>query len=164
MTTERHVQRQPIAGTSQLNLGATLVALSGIGLVGYGVMFLIRNFTGFIELGLTPEHVGGTPAQIHTFSPNLYEYISHLQVAVSGFIIALGVVVIALAWYGIRKGEWWALWTALLGPVIAVGVAVPLHFPYGIATIGHLGLIYLDALILLVGTVLAYTGLSKRER
>jgi hypothetical protein len=48
--------------------------------------------------------------------------------------------------------------------VIAVAVAVPLHFPYGIATIGHLGLIYLDALILLVGTVLAYTGLSKRER
>ena len=163
MTTERHVQREPIAGTSQLNLGATLVALSGIGLVGYGVMFLIRNFTGFIELGLTPEHVGGTPAQIHTFSPNLYEYIRHLQVAVSGFIIALGVVIIALAWYGIRKGERWALWTAFLGLLIGVGVAVPLHFPYGIATMGHLGLIYLDALILLVGTVLAYTGLRKAE-
>jgi cytochrome bd-type quinol oxidase subunit 2 len=164
MRTVDDVQRQPIAGSPRLSLGATLVALSGIGLVGYGIMFLIRNFTGFIELGLTPEHVGSTPAQIRTFSPDLYEYISHLQVAVSGFIIALGVVVIALAWYGIRKGEGWALWTALLGPVIAVAVAVPLHFPYGIATIGHLGLIYLDALILLVGTVLAYTGLSKRER
>jgi cytochrome bd-type quinol oxidase subunit 2 len=164
MRTVDDVQRQPIAGSPRLSLGATLVALSGIGLVGYGIMFLIRNFTGFIELGLTPEHVGSTPAQIRTFSPDLYEYISHLQVAVSGFIIALGVVVIALAWYGIRKGERWALWTALLGPVIAVAVAVPLHFPYGIATIGHLGLIYLDALILLVGTVLAYTGLSKRER
>jgi hypothetical protein len=105
MTTEGHVQRQPIAGTSQLNLGATLVALSGIGLMGYGIMFLVRNFTGFIELGLTPEHVGGTPAQIRDFSPDLYEYISHLQAAVSGFIIALGVSVIALAWYGIRRRE-----------------------------------------------------------
>src|ERR671912_1528319 len=120
MTTERHVQRQPIAGTSQLNLGATLVALSGIGLVGYGIMFLVRNFTGFIELGLTPEHVGGTPQEIRSFSPDLYEYISHLQVAVSGFIIALGVAVIALAWYGIKKGERWALLTAFLSPVIAV--------------------------------------------
>jgi hypothetical protein len=36
--------------------------------------------------------------------------------------------------------------------------------PYGIATIGHLGLIYLDALILVVGTVLAYGGLRKGER
>src|SRR5918994_2500871 len=164
MATGGHAERHPIAGTSRLSLGATLVGLSGIGLVGYGIMFLIRNFIGFIELGLTPEHVGGTPAQIRTFSPDLYEYISHLQVAVSGFIIALGVLVIALAWYGIRKGERWALWTALLGPVIAVAVAVPLHFPYGIATIGHLGLIYLDALILLVGTVLAYGGLRKGER
>lgn len=164
MATGGHVQRQPIAGASRLSLGATLVALSGIGLVGYGLMFLVRNFTGFIELGLTPTHVGGTPAQIQSFSPNLYEYISHLQVAVSGFIIALGVAVIALAWYGIKNGERWALWTAFLSPVIAVAIALPLHFPYGIGTIGHLGLIYLDALILLVGTVLAYVGLPERER
>jgi hypothetical protein len=164
MATGGHIEQQPMAGTSRLSLGANLVALSGIGLVGYGVMFLIRNFTGFIELGLTPEHVGGTPAQIRSFSPDLYEYISHLQVAVAGFIIALGVVVIALAWYGIRKGERWALLSAFLGPVIAVAVALPLHFPYGIGTIGHLGLIYLDALILLVGTVLAYIGLAKAER
>lgn len=158
------MQRQPIAGASRLGLGATLVALSGVGLVGYGLMFLVRNFTGFIELGLTPEHVGGTPARIQGFSPDLYEYIGHLQVAVSGFIIALGVAVIALAWYGIRNGERWALLTAFLGPVIAVAVALPLHFPYGIGTMGHLGLIYLDALILLVGTVLAYVGLPERER
>ena len=164
MATGGHVQRQPITSASRLSLGATLVALSGVGLVGYGIMFLIRNFTGFIELGLTPEHVGGTAAQIRGFSPDLYEYISHLQVAVSGFIIALGVVVIALAWYGIRRGERWALLTAFFGPVIAVAVALPLHFPYGIATIGHLGLIYLDALILLVGTVVAYIGLAKAER
>ena len=164
MTTGGHAQRQPIAGTSRLSLGATLVILSGIGLVGYGVMFLIRNFTGFIELGLSAEHVGGTPGEIRSFSPDLYEYISHLQVAVSGFIIALGVVVIALAYYGIRKGERWALLTAFLGPVIAVAVALPLHFPYGLGTLGHLGLIYLDALILLVGMVLAYAGLRKGER
>ena len=164
MTAGDHVQRQPIAGTSRLSIGTMLVVLSGVGLVGYGVMFLVRNFTGFIELGLTPEHVGGTAAQIRGFSPDLYEYISHLQVAVSGFIIGVGVAVIALAWYGIRKGERWALLTAFLSPVIAVGIALPLHFPYGIGTIGHLGLIYLDALILLVGTVLAYTGLSKAER
>ena len=164
MATGGHVQQQPMAGTSRLSLGANLVALSGIGLVGYGIMFLIRNFTGFIELGLTPEHVGGTPAQIRGFSPDLYEYISHLQVALSGFIIALGIIVVALAWYGIRRGERWALLTAFLGPVVAVAVALPLHFPYGIGTLGHLGLIYLDALILAVGTVLAYIGLPEKER
>jgi len=158
----RHVQAQPnaVPAVSSSDLGAKLVALAGVGLVGYGIMFLVRNFTGFIELGLTPELVGGTPGQIQAFSPDLYEYISHLQVAVSAFIIALGVAVIALAWYGIRSRQRWALWTAFLTPVIGVAIAVPLHFPYGIATIGHLGLIYLDALILLVGTVLSYRALK----
>lgn len=143
------------------DLGAKLVALAGLGLVGYGVMFLIRNFTGFIELGLTPQHVGGTPEQIRIFSPHLYYYISHLQVAVAGFIIALGVAVIALAWWGIRTRQRWALWTAFVAPVIAVGVALPLHYVYGLATLGHLGLIYLDAVILLVGTIVAYGELAR---
>jgi hypothetical protein len=130
-------------------------------LVGYGLMFLVRNFTGFIELGLTPEHVGGTPDQIQAFSPRLYNYISHLQVAVSGFIIALGVAVIALAWQGIRTGQRWALWTAFLAPAIAVGLALPLHYVYGIGTLGHLGLIYLDVVILLAGTLLSAKALPR---
>jgi hypothetical protein len=146
---------------SSVNTGANVVALAGVGLVGYGIMFLIRNFNGFIELGLTPEHVGGTPEQIQAFSPNLYEYISHLQVAVAAFIIALGVAVIALAWFGIRNGERWAMWTAFITPVIGVGIALPLHFAYGIGTLGHLGLIYLDAVILLVGTVMSYNALKS---
>lgn len=141
-------------------LGAKLVVVAGIGLVGYGLMFLVRNFTGFIELGLTPQLVGGTPEQIRTFSPHLYHYISHLQVAVAAFIIALGVTVIALAWQGIRTRQRWALWTAFVAPVIGVGIALPLHYVYGFATLGHLGLIYLDAGILLVGTILAQKELA----
>ncbi len=146
---------------SSPGLGANLVTLAGVGLVGYGLMFLVRNFTGFIELGLTPEHIGGTPEQIQAFSPRLYNYISHLQVAVAGFIIALGVAVIALAWRGIRTGQRWALWTAFLAPVIGVGLALPLHYVYGLGTFGHLGLIYLDAGILLVGTILAARALPR---
>ena len=147
------------ARLASTNMGANVVALAGAGLIGYGFMFLARNFTGFIEIGLTPEHVGATPEQIQAFSQNLYDYISHLQVALSGFIIALGAAVVALALFGIRRGEHWALWTAFLAPVIAVGIALPLHFVYGIATLGHLGLIYLDAAILLAGTVISYRGM-----
>lgn len=146
---------------SSSNLGANLVLVAGIGLVGYGLMFLVRNFTGFIELGLTPQHIGGTPEEIRAFSPHLYQYISHLHVAVAAFIIALGIAVIALAWNGIRTGQRWALWTAFLAPVVGVALALPLHYPYGIATLGHLGLIYLDAAILVVGTVLAAKALRS---
>ena len=151
----------PYSPSGRLDLGSKLVALAGVGLVGYGIMFLIRNFTGFIELGLTPQLVGGTPEEIRGFSPDLYEYISHLQVAVSGFIIALGVAVVALAWNGIRRGEAWAAWAALIAPVVALVLALPLHYVYGIATMGHLGLIYLDAVILLAGIGLAFSALKR---
>ena len=151
----------PLPASGRANLGANLVLLAGVGLVGYGVMFLVRNFTGFIELGLTPQLIGGTPEEIRAFSPNLYHYISHLQVALAAFIIALGIAVIATAWNGIRAGQRWALWTAFLAPVVAVGLALPLHYPYGFATLGHLGLIYLDATILLVGTVLSAKALGR---
>lgn len=161
MATQSQVSPQMRTSASSVSLGANVVALAGVGLVGYGIMFLIRNFNGFIELGLTPEHVGGTPEQIQAFSQNLYNYISHLQVAVSAFIIALGLAVIALAWFGIRNGERWAMWTAFITPVIGVAIALPLHFAYGIGTLGHLGLIYLDAVILLVGTVLSYNALKS---
>ncbi|MEW5938258.1 MAG: hypothetical protein AB1750_01235 [Chloroflexota bacterium] len=161
MATQSQVSPQMRTAASSLALGANLVALSGVGLIGYGVMFLIRNFAGFIELGLTPAHVGATPEQIMAFSPDLYEYISHLQVAVSAFLIAMGVGVIGLAWFGIRNRERWALWTAFLVPVIGVAIALPLHFVYGIGTLGHLGLIYLDAAILLVGTVMSNNALKS---
>jgi hypothetical protein len=151
----------PLPASSRTNFGADLVVVAGIGLVGYGLMFLVRNFTGFIELGLTPQLIGGTPEDIRAFSPNLYHYISHLQVALAAFIIALGIAVIAIAWNGIRTGQRWALWTAFLSPVVAVGLALPLHYPYGFATLGHLGLIYLDAAMLLVGTVLAAKALPR---
>jgi hypothetical protein len=140
--------------------GAKVVALAGIGLIGYGILFLIQNFTGFIEIGLTPDLVGTTPEQIAAFSPQFYDYISHVQVALGGLIIALGVAVVALAWFGIRTGQKWALWTAFITPVIALVISLPLHYIYGLDTLGHLGPIYLDVIILIVGTVMSHNALK----
>lgn len=142
------------------DLGAKVVALAGTGLIGYGVLFLIQNFTGFIEVGLTPDLAGATPEQIAAFSPQLYDYISHVQVAVGGLIIALGVAVVALAWFGIRTGQKWSLWTAFLAPILALVISLPLHYVYGLDTLGHLGPIYLDVVILIIGTVMSYNALK----
>ncbi len=144
------------AGTrTRTSVGANVVALAGLGLVAYGLMFWYRNYHGFIELGLTPAAIGGTPEQIQGFSMNLYHYVMHLQIAVAAFILAIGVAVLGLAQWGIKSGQRWAVWTAFLVPVIGVAIALPPHYMYGFATMGHLGLIYADAAILLVGTLLA---------
>jgi len=157
MTTQARSTTNP--AIVPINLGASIVALAGVGLSGYGIMFLFRNFNGFIELGITPELIGTTAEGLQRANPLLYHYISHLQVALAGFMIGLGLAVIALAWFGIRMRMRWALWTAFLAPVVAVCVALPLHYPYGFDTIGHLGLIYVDAFTLLVGAVISYNAL-----
>lgn len=160
MAARAEISEKVVPGS--VNTGASIVTLAGAGLIVYGIMFLVQNFTGFIELGLTAQNIGGTPEQIMGFNENLYHYISHLQVALSGFIIAIGIAVVILALFGIRKGELWAVWTAFIVPVIAVAIALPLHFPYGFATLGHLGLIYLDAAILMAGTIVSYRAIRQK--
>jgi len=145
---------------SHLRAGAALMALAGLGFVGYGVIFFILNFTDtFLELGIGPGQVDKGKEQIETFSPQLYHYISHLHIALSGFIAAAGLAVAALSWYGVRRGERWAFITAVVVPVLALAVALPAHYPWGLATLGHLGLIYLAVIIFLVGVVIAFSAM-----
>lgn len=137
-------------------LGAALMALAGLAFVGYAVIFFIRNFTGgFLELGIGPHEVDVSRAQVQSFSPDLFRYIAHLHIALSGFIASTGLATAALAWFGVRHGLWWAYVTAIVVPVLALIIALPAHYPYHFATIGHLGLIYLATAIFAVGALVA---------
>jgi hypothetical protein len=120
------------------------------------VIFFVRNFTGaFLELGIGPAQVDVGRDEIRAFSNDLYHYVSHLHIAVSGFIAATGLATASLAWFGVRHGELWAYLTAVAAPVVGLAVALPAHYPAGLATVGHLGLIYLATAVFIVGAVLA---------
>jgi hypothetical protein len=156
-TTAPAVRTRPGSG---LNTGAIIMAVAGLGFVGYGVIFFIRNFTdSFLELGIGEGEVSVSKDQIQEFSPSLYHYISHLHIAVAGFIAAAGVAVAALAWFGVRRGELWAWTTAVVVPVLGLAVALPAHYPNEFDTFGHLGLIYADTLLFVVGAVIALQAL-----
>src|SRR5262245_58854861 len=114
--------------SSSTNPGLILIVLAGIGLVAYGILFLYFNFTSLIELGLGEAELGLTAEEIQSFSPELYHYISHVQTGTAAFIIATGICVIALAWFGIRKGHDWAFWTVSLSTILAFLIALPLHY------------------------------------
>jgi len=143
-----------------LRWGAWLMSLAGLGFIGYAVIFFIRNFTGsFLELGIGEGQVASSKDEIKAFDADLYHYISHLHIAISGFIAAVGLAVIFLAWFGVRRGEVWAWVAAVAAPVLALAVALPAHYPWGFATIGHLGLIYLATAIFVVGAILSAIAL-----
>jgi hypothetical protein len=158
--------RPAAVGTgAQLRLGSGLMALAGVGFIGYAMIFFVRNFTdSFLELGIVPEQVDVGRTQIEAFSPDLYHYISHLHIAVSGFIAATGLAVAALAWFGVRSGLWWAYATAVAAPVLALAIALPAHYPWGFATIGHLGLVYPATGIFIVGAAVALPPIARQAR
>jgi phosphoglycerol transferase MdoB-like AlkP superfamily enzyme len=162
MTTTPSLQAQSIRD-DKLRLGSAIMALAGLGFVGYGVIFFVRNFTdSFLELGIGPDQVNVGKTQIENFSPELYHYISHLHIAVAGFIAAAGIAVAGLSWWGVRRGELWAWVTAVVVPVFGLAVALPAHYPWGFDTLGHLGLIYLDTVLFVIGAAIAYVGLRER--
>jgi cytochrome bd-type quinol oxidase subunit 2 len=148
---------------NNITWSARLIALAGVGLIGYAILFLIVNFTSFIELGLGQAETGATSDSVRAFSPQFHDYVSHLQVALSGFIAGTGIALVVLAMWGIQRGARWAFWGAVVTAVVAVGIALPLHYPYGLATIGHLGLIYLDLLIFAVGFVLGVRAFMSAQ-
>lgn len=153
----------PVQTDSRLKLGSAIMTLGGIGFIGYGVIFFVRNFSSsFLELGIGPDQVDVGKTDIEQFSPDLFHYISHLHIALSAFIAAAGIAVAALSWYGVRRGAMWAWVTAVVVPVFALAVALPAHYPWGFDTIGHLGLIYADTVLFVIGAVVALLALRGR--
>jgi hypothetical protein len=150
--------------SAALKWGVNLMTLGALAFIGYAVIFFILNFTdSFLELGIGSEQVASGKDEIKAFDNDLYHYISHLHLAVSGFVAATGLAVAALSWFGVRRGYMWAWVAAVAAPVLGLAVALPAHYPWGFATIGHLGLIYLATAVFVVGALLSLKALAAER-
>ena len=165
MTTRAAGQSREQAAEGSLRVGSWLMGIAAVGFIGYAVIFFVRNFTAsFLELGIGPNEVNVGKDAIRDFSPSLYHYVSHLHIAVSGFIAATGLAVLFLVAYGVRRGQLWAWVGAVAAPVLGLAVALPAHYPNHLDTLGHLGLIYLATLIFVAGALLALRGIVTQHR
>ncbi len=165
MTTASADIRHADASDSGLRIGTMLMTLAAIGFIGYALIFFVRNFTdSFLELGIGVNEVDVGKGEITQFSPSLYHYISHLHIAVSGFIAATGLAVAFLVWFGVRRGYMWAWVGAVAAPVLALLVALPAHYPNDLDTMGHLGLIYLATIIFVIGALMSLRALMTNPR
>jgi hypothetical protein len=149
----------------RLRVGSWLMGIAAVAFIGYAAIFFALNFTdGFLELGIGPEQVDVGRDAIQDFSPSLFHYISHLHIAVAGFIAATGLAVLFLVAYGVRRGQLWAWVGAVAAPVLGLAVALPAHYPNNFDTLGHLGPIYLATAIFVAGAVWSLPDiLAKRK-
>jgi len=147
--------------------GATLMLLAALAFIVYGVAFFIRSFAGSgFEIGV--QTLGGmTKTELTAFNPTIAYYITHLHVATAGFIMATGIAVAALSWWGVQRGEWWAWWGAVIAPVVGLAVALPMHWTadaFEHSWVTHLGPIYLATLVYVVGALWALSGMLGRRQ
>lgn len=155
--------RQPAAGDRSLKWGSYLLALSGVGLVANALAMLYRAiFDPAFEAGV--HTLGGaTRADLVETNPAVVHYIDHLHVNVAGLLAAAGIAVVALAWFGVRRGQRWALGTAVTIPVVFLAHSIPVHQTAGFSfdALTHLGpgLVWLPAV--LAGAILAARGLRS---
>jgi len=121
MDTATVVGERPAVDEPGLVWGSWLMIIAAIGFIGYAILFFVRDLSGgFLELGIGPNEVNVGKVQIEQFSPSLYAYISHLQIALSGFIAAAGIAVIFLTLFGVRRQMLWA-WVGAV--VVQIGRA-----------------------------------------
>jgi hypothetical protein len=153
------------SSATALRTGSWLMGVAAAGFIGYAVIFFVRNFTdSFLELGIGPNEVNVGKDEIQRFSPSLFEYVSHLHLAVAGFIAATADAVLFQVANGVRRGQLWAWVGAVAAPVLGLAVALPAHYPNGFDTLGHLGLIYLATAIFVAGALVALRGIVAARR
>jgi type IV secretory pathway VirB2 component (pilin) len=166
-STERttNATRASASDSRSLRWGASLIAVAGGGFVLNAVAMLYRVLydPGF-EAGV--DTLGGaTRAQLAASNPEVVHYIDHLHVNVAGLMAAAGIAMVALAWYGVRRGQRWSLATVVAVPVVFMAHSLPVHQTAGFSfdEVAHLapGLLWLPAL--LVGAILAFHGLHTSK-
>ncbi|WP_228546384.1 hypothetical protein [Halegenticoccus tardaugens] len=137
------------------------MALAGVAFIGYGLVFLALALIGSgFELGVSMLD-GLTRSELAGTNPEVVYYITHIHVALAGFIIATGIAVAALAWYGVRTGQLWAWATATTVAVVALAIALPMHYTgrFTHDWMAHLAPIYLATIVFVVGAALAFLSI-----
>lgn len=161
VTLNMDAEANPRAVEAKLRQGAILIAVTGFGIIGYGLTFVYSAYLGSeFELGV--DTLGGvTRAELASSNPEMLQYMDHLHVGLGGLLVALGITLIALGWYGIRSGYRWAVVTSLAIALIALVTNFFVHYDpgFGYDWAIHMGPSVLVTLLVLIGGARAYQGL-----
>lgn len=136
------------------SIGWILILFAGLSVIVYGLAFMANNFFGLAELGLQPADLGLAPEQLATLPPRLVAYILHAQLALGGFITAVGVATAAFA-LGVRRRSVLAWWGALATSVTWLVLIIPVHFILGFSQLSHLGVDYAFIVVFGIGAYLS---------
>jgi len=108
--------------------------------------------------------LGDTPENLRQNNPALVKLRSIILNMLAGMLVAAGVMIVALAWFGVRQGQAWALGTLAVAGVAVLPFWYLVFRPYFAAgvslTLGDLPpFMWVPAVLLLPAVILGWFGL-----
>lgn len=170
--TQTHSQNRPgeqagsVHSNSKLRWGSRLLLATSLLFFIQGLGMIHRAIIeNRFELGVT-DLGGYTATELAEMNPAIQSYIDHLAVNLGGLMIAAGIAMVALVWYGVRSGQLWALLSVISIPVIyaLLGLSVHQTVHFHFDQLVHLGPAGVGIPLLIIGSVLAYQGIQIEDR
>jgi hypothetical protein len=147
----------------QLGLwGQLMLVLHGFALLGAGAAISVIGVTQvFVHEDL--EFMQTTAAALSTADPRLVPLVAHDRATLGGMLLSAGWLFLLPALWGFRRGSTWLWWSLLLGGVISYAAAISVHYAVGYLSVKHLLPAFGGLILMLVGLILSYPFLSRKE-
>lgn len=104
-----------------------------------------------------------SPQMLDSISSNLIPVIAHDRAGFGSALISVGLLVLMISLWGFRKGERWIWNTLCLGALPAFIAGIGTHIYIGYTTFIHLLPVYFLVILYLLGLLLSYPFLRKKE-
>jgi hypothetical protein len=147
----------------QLGLwGQLLLVFHGFALLGAGAAISVIGVTHvFVHEDL--EFMRTTADALTAADPRLVPLVAHDRATLGGMLLAAGWMFLLPALWGFRRGSRWLWWSSLGAGVIAYTAALGVHYAVGYLSVKHLFPAFGGLALMLVGLMLSYPFLCRRD-
>jgi hypothetical protein len=142
--------------------GQLLLVLHGFGLLGAGAVISVIGVTHvFVHEDL--EFMRTTADALATADSRLVPLVAHDRATLGGMLLAAGWLFLLPALWGFRGGSRWLWWSTLIAGLIAYAAAIGVHYAVGYLSVKHLLPAFGGLVVMLVGLILSYPFLCRKE-
>jgi dihydroorotate dehydrogenase len=142
--------------------GQLLLVLHGFALLGAGAVISVIGVTQvFVHEDL--EFMRTTAGALSAADPRLIPLVAHDRATLGGMLLAAGWLFLLPALWGFRRGSAWLWWATLIAGVISYAAGIGVHYAVGYLSVKHLLPAFGGLVLMLVGLILSYSFLCRKE-
>src|SRR3989442_13966444 len=110
--------------------------------------------------------IGRSLADVEKLEPRLGAFFVSFMDTMCAYMMSFGIVSVTIAWFALRRGQWWAFWTLVVSSLVALPYYALIAVTYASFGVSLNDLSSFSPVVLLVAaaTALGWGGLRRRVR